>query len=64
MINHIWFIKKSDNALLFWLIIYESFSRYNRTGAFNQSEIGNEHAEHIFQSKILNSIKYRLRKKV
>ena len=27
------------------------FSRYNRTGAFNQSEIGNEHAAN-FQSKM------------
>ena len=43
--------KKSDNALLFWLIIYDFFSKYNRTGVFNQSEIGNEHAAN-FQNKM------------
>ena len=43
--------KKSDNALLFWLIIYDFFSKYNRTSVFNQSEIGNEHAAN-FQNKI------------
>ena len=44
--------KKSDNALLFWLIAYDFFfSKYNRTGVFKQSEIGNEHATN-FQSKM------------
>ena len=43
--------KKSDNALLFWLIIYDFFSKHNRTGAFSQSEIGNEHAAN-FQNKM------------
>ena len=33
--------KKSDNALLFWLIICDFFLKYKRTGVFNQSEIGN-----------------------
>ena len=35
--------KKSDNALLFWLIVCDSFSKYNRTGVFNESEIGIAH---------------------
>ena len=43
--------KKSQNALLFWLIIYEFFSKYNRTGVFDQSKIGNEHAA-SFQNKM------------
>ena len=55
--------KKVGQCSTFLIIIYEFFSRYNRTGAFNQSETGNEHAAN-FQSKILNSIKYRRRKKV
>ena len=41
--------KKSDNAVLFWLMIF--FSKYNRTGVFKQSEIGNEHAAY-FQNKM------------
>ena len=36
--------EKSDNALLFWLTIYDFFLKYNRTVVFDQSEIGNEHA--------------------
>ena len=36
--------KKSDNAVLFWLIICDFFSKYNRTCFFNQSENGNKHA--------------------
>ena len=44
-------LKKSDNALLFWLMIYDFFSKYNRTSVFNQSEIGNEHAAN-FQNKM------------
>ena len=43
--------KKSDNALLFWLIMYYFFSKYNRTGVFNQLEIGNEHAAN-FENKM------------
>ena len=43
--------KKSQNALLFWLIIYEFFSKYNRTGVFDLSKIGNEHAA-SFQKKM------------
>ena len=43
--------KKSDNALLFWLIICDFFSKYNRTGVFNQSEIGNEHAPNFVFSE-------------
>ena len=43
--------KTSDNVLLFWLIICDFFSKYNTTGAFNQSEIGNEHATN-FQNKM------------
>ena len=43
--------KKLDNALLFWLIIYDFFPKYNRTGILNQTEIGNEHAAN-FQNKI------------
>ena len=53
--------KKSDNALLFWLIIYDFFSKYNRTGVFNQSEIGNEHAAN-FQNKMY--IKFQKNKEV
>ena len=43
--------KNSNNALLFRLIIYDFFSKYNRTGIFNQSEIGNEHAvkQNVYQ---------------
>ena len=56
--------KKSDNALLFWLIICGFLSKYNRTGIFDQSKIGNEHAEN-FQNKmyLVNFRKYRSRKK-
>ena len=43
--------KKSQNALLFWLIIYEFFSKYNRTSVFDLSKIGNEHAA-SFQNKM------------
>ena len=43
--------KKPDEALLFWLIKYNFFSKYNRTAAFNRTEIGNEHATN-FQNKI------------
>ena len=50
MVNHMIF-KKSDKALLFWLIIYDFFSKYNRTDVFNQSKIGNEHAAN-FQNKM------------
>ena len=42
--------KKSDNALLFWLIIYY-INKYNRASVFNQSEIGNENAAN-FQNKM------------
>ena len=43
--------KKSSNALLSWLIICDFSSKYNRTGVFNQSKIGNKHAGN-FQNKI------------
>ena len=36
--------QKSDNAPLFWLIIYDFFLKYNTTGVFDQSKIGNENA--------------------
>ena len=39
--------KKLDNALFFCLIIYNFFWKYNGTGVFNQSEIGNEQAAHF-----------------
>ena len=64
MTNHTIYFKKLDdfwtlwliymifkNALLYWLIIYDFFSKYNRTGVFDQSKIGNEHAAN-FQSKM------------
>ena len=58
--------KKSDNDILFWFIIYNFFSKYNRSGVFNQSEIGNEHAPNFqnkmsvkFQKKIEVEIKFR-----
>ena len=57
--------KKSDNALLFWLIAYDFFfSKYNRTGVFKQSEIGNEHAAILQNKCILNFRKYKSRKKL
>ena len=43
--------KKSRNALLFCFITYDFFSKYNRTGVFNQSDIGNEHTAN-FQNKM------------
>ena len=43
--------KNSDNALFLWLVICDFFWKYNRTGIFNQSEIGNEHATN-FQNKM------------
>ena len=43
--------KKSDDALLYWLIIYDFFSKYDKTSVFNQSEIGNKHAAN-FQNKM------------
>ena len=43
--------KKSDNVLFPWLIIYDFCSKYNRTGVFDQSKIGNEHAAN-FQNKM------------
>ena len=52
------------NALLFWLIIYDFFSKYNRTGVFDQSKIGNEHAANFQNKCILNFRKYKSRKKV
>ena len=42
--------KKSDNALLFSLIVCDFFTTYNRIGAFTQSD-WNEHAAD-FQNKI------------
>ena len=64
MTNHKIYFKKLDdfwtlwliymifkNALLYWLIIYDFFSKYNRTGVFDQSKIGNEHAAN-FQNKM------------
>ena len=42
--------KKSNNALLFWLIICDFFSKYNRALDFNQSEIVNGHTAN-FQKK-------------
>ena len=53
--------KKLDNALFFCLIIYNFFWKYNRTGVFNQSEIGNEQAAH-FQNKM--DIKFQKNKEV
>ena len=43
--------KNSNNVVLFWLIMCDFFSKYNRRGVFNESEIGNEHAAN-FQSKM------------
>ena len=39
------------NALHFWLIMFDFFLKYNRTGVFNQSKIGNEDAAK-FQNKM------------
>ena len=41
MTNHIMYFKKSDDF----------FSKCNRSGVFNQSEIGNEHAAN-FENKM------------
>ena len=49
--------KKSNNALLFWLIICDFFSKYNRASAFNQSEIGNGHAANLKKAKKQNKTK-------
>ena len=46
--------KKSHNALLFWLIMCNFFSKYNGTVVFYQSEIGNEHAANFQKKGILN----------
>ena len=43
--------KKPDNALLFWLIKYDFFSKYDRAGVLNRTETGNEHAAN-FQNKM------------
>ena len=43
--------KESGNALLLWLITCDFFSKYNRTGVFKQSEIGNQLAAN-FQKKV------------
>ena len=43
--------KKSGNALFFWLIISDFFSKYNGTGVFNQPEIGNKPAAN-FQNEM------------
>ena len=64
MTNHTMYFKKPDdfwtlwliymifkNALLYWLIIYDFFSKYNRAGVFDKSKIGNEHAAN-FQNKM------------
>ena len=64
MTNHTMYFKKPEdfwslwliymifkNALLFWLIIYDFFSKYNRTAVFDQSKIGDEHAAN-FQNKM------------
>ena len=62
----LWLIipKKSDNALLFWLIICDFFSKYNRAVVFNQLEIGNEHTAN-FQYKMYRKFqKHRSGKKV
>ena len=56
--------KKLDNALLFWLIICDIFSKYNRTDVFNQSEMGNEHAANVQNKMYSKYRKYRSRKKV
>ena len=43
--------KKSDDAVRFRLTIRDFFSKYNRAGIFDQSEIGNEHVAN-FQNKM------------
>ena len=50
--------KKSDNALLIWLIIYDFFSKYNRTGIFGQSKIGNEQAANFRNKMCIQFQKY------
>ena len=44
-------IFKKSHVLLSWLVTCYFFPKYNKTGVFNQSEIGNEHAAN-FQNKI------------
>ena len=55
--------KKSDNLLLFSLIICDFFSKYNRAGVFNQSEIWNQHAPNFQKENVCQiSEKYKLKK--
>ena len=44
--------KNSDNPLLFSLIICNFFSKYNRAGVFNESEIWNEHAPNFQKENV------------
>ena len=44
--------KKSDNLLLFSLIICDFFSKYNRAGVLNQSEIWNQHAPNFQKENV------------
>ena len=51
--------KKLGNALLFWLILCDFFSKYNKIRGFNQSEIKD------FQNKMYGKFqKYGSRKNV
>ena len=45
------YFKKSEDFWALWLIVYDFFSEYNRTGVFDQSKIANEHATK-FQNKM------------
>ena len=51
--------KKLHNALLFWLIIYDFFSKYNRTCVFDQLKIGNEHAANFQNKTYVSEKKFR-----
>ena len=56
--------KKSDDALLFWLIICDFFSQYNGVVVFNQSKTGNDHAANFQNKMIGNFRKYKGKKTV
>ena len=50
MINHTWFLKIGQYSA-FLINLSDFFSKYDRTGVFNQFEIGKEHAAN-FQNKM------------
>ena len=55
--------KNSDNVLLFWLIIYDFFSKYNRAGVLTNQKL-EMNMPQVFKTKcILHNRKFRSTKK-